>query len=1001
MSSSVLRNVIHPRPTGSGPLADTIDESEIGRGGDDMERVMAVLVENAPVAMAMFDQQMRYLLANRAWVEEFGLGGVHGLIGRSQFDVFPSLHPGWRQVYERALQGHVIRSEHDALSGPDGRRIVYRWEVRPWRRQVDASVGGLMIICERFGHGETPPESAGEDNQSADTSALPPQNGLADLAVPMVVLNASGVVQQANAAASNVCLARGLKEGETEFWEAFGDAPQSGLFKQQVLSTLESLVDHAEPASVIVTVPITPATQSMAHAAWGIVSAVETSTSPRPTRWMVARSAHGLDEVRRFTAVALPPEPAPRVSVPTANLPAIANAVATISQPPVAEGLGNSIELRRLQDDLARAKQELRTLHEAERTFALREARLKQYLDSLPFGVLVLNELSDPLFQNQPLTRLLGRSVQKDETVEQWLAAACPNDQHRDHVATLWREDVWRRQLTRTFTLATADGLLKDLEFQPASLPGGGLLVSIQDATEKVRHEEQLRATEAKFRALLQESPLPIVLMDKAGSVFEVNHLAEELFGHPKNELRRHPLDRWFDEESSAARVEAVRDLQLRSQRSTMIDVHVLREDYDPIPVHLHLAQVMDSEGEPHCTIHFFELEPPPVIVEVPAHAQVAEMEHISTAPVLPVSSATTTHTVTRQIPTETLLFKTNVNGRIKACTERGLELLGLAENEALGRPLHQHFRPSDATGFYADLSEYAQDPRVIHNLTCFSHTGARHPVQVKVEPLGGEGFDFSLHEIALTTIYDEVIEEVPVVDEPEPLQITTAPIITQPAPVSATPASTINLEREKLLLSETHHRIKNHLQIISSLLNLESNTITETSARNALRSSQNRVRSIADLHQHLYQIAVGSSDSFCDFAVGLLVRLRECYAMPSDRIPVHFDLEAGAIQQEWLMPLALTLNETLSNCFEHAFPDGRSGEVHVSLRYSDDTGELIVTDNGIGLTENATPTPATGLGLKILAVFAEQMRGQLLITRPGQGGTEIRLKFPMNNPEG
>lgn len=1001
-----------------------------------MERVLAVLVENAPVAMAMFDHQMHYLLANRAWVEEFGLGSVHGLLGRSQYDVFPSLHPGWRQVYERALQGHIIRSEHDALSGPDGRRIVYRWEVRPWRRQIDASVGGLMIICERFGQGEAAPEAAHpEDAASAAASAAPAAAAaLADLAVPMVTVNASGVVQQANAAATNICLDRGLQEGVTEFWDAFGSGQPSGLFKQQVLSALDGLADPGSAASVILSVPAAPTPSGMGHAVWG-PAAGETNASTRPTRWLLTRAAAGGQN--SFTAVALPPEATPRVALAPANLPAIANAVAAIAQPPPAEGLGSGIELRRLQDDLARAKQELRTLHEAERTFSQRETRLKHYLDSLPFGVLVLNELSEPLFQNQPLTRLLGRAVQKDETVEQWLAAACPNDRHREHVTTLWREDVWRRQLTRTFTLATADGLLKDLEFQPASLAGGGLLVSIQDATEKVRHEEQLRATEAKFRALLQESPLPIVLIDKAGSVFEVNHNAEELFGHPKTELRRHPLDRWLDAEGAAARVEAVRDLQLRSQRSTMIDVHIIREDYDPIPVHLHLAQVMDSEGEPHCTIHFFELEPPPQIVEVPVEVPVypeapaatitraetpAAPQALSFSPVsFPPATTSITRTVTRQVPTEMLLFKTNVNGRVKACSERGLELLGLAEEEALGRSLHLHFRPSDGTGFYGDLAEYAQDPCVIHNLVCFSHTGERHPVTLKVESLGGGGFDFAIHEFSMTTIQEEVVEEVeeeapaadaagslPVSDEgaPAPASAPPAPSETglqpgdtiplSPAPAAHAAAPEVNLTRERLLLSETHHRIKNHLQIISSLLNLESNSISDTNARNALRSSQNRVKSIADLHQHLYKVALGTSESFQDFASGLLDRLRHCYEVPADRVPVRFDLAEGEIQQEWLMPLALTLNETLSNCFEHAFPEARSGEVKVSLQYEGGHGELTVTDNGIGLSESLRPGTGAGLGLKILAVFAEQMRGQLLLSRPEEGGTEIRLRFPI-----
>ncbi|GEP43567.1 hypothetical protein BGE01nite_28580 [Brevifollis gellanilyticus] len=1047
-------------------------------GGDDMERVLHVLVENAPVAMAMFDHQMRYLLANRAWVEEFGLGSVHGLMGRSQYDVFPSLHPGWRQVYDRALQGHIIRSEHDALSGPDGRRIIYRWEVRPWRRQLDASVGGLMITCERFGQGETPPESANQEEaaaKSAPAEASSPAGTIVDLAVPIVSLNNHGVVQVANVAATNICLARGLKEGETEFWEAFGDGAPSSLFKQQVLTTLESLTQPGAPASSILNVPAAPAPSGVGHVAWSAGPGADGHAPQRPSRWLLTRSAGAQGQgMELFTAVALPAEPALRAPIAPPNLPAIASAVAAIAQPPAADGLGSGIELRRLQDDLARAKQELRTLHEAERTFAQRETRLKHYLDSLPFGVLVLNELGEPLFQNQPVTRLLGRAVQKDETVEQWLAAGCPNDRHREHVTTLWREDVWRRQLTRTFTLATADGLLKDLEFQPASLTGGGLLVSIQDATEKVRHEEQLRATEAKFRALLQESPLPIVLIDKAGSVFEVNHNAEELFGHPKTELRRHPLDRWLDSAGAAARAEAVRDLQLRSQRSTMIDVHVIREDYDPIPVHLHLAQVMDSEGEPHCTIHFFELEPPPQVVEVPVEVRVevpvevrvevpvpVEVPVYITAPATaaepavfappPAFSPTSvlsrlmasapsmpmpmpmptpvaargvtkvTRTVARQMPTETLIFKTNVNGRLKACTERGLELLGLAEEEALGRPLHQHFRPSDATGFYADLSVYAQDPKVIHSLVCFSHTGARHPVQAKVEPLGGGGFDFALHEIAMTTVYDEIVEEVeaPVDEapssypgemvgesaaeagvayhsEPGPSHEQPLPQSPLPAPAPCEAVPEVNLARERLLLSETHHRIKNHLQIISSLLNLESNTITDLNARNALRSSQNRVRSIADLHQHLYQVAAGENSSFRDFAEGLLERLRECYAVSADRIPVHLDLETADIQQEWMMPLALTLNETLSNCFEHAFPDERRGEVRVTLKDEGDHGELMVMDNGIGLSDSQRPGTASGLGLKILAVFAEQMRGQLVLERPESGGTEIRLRFPI-----
>lgn len=975
MSSSVLQNVIHPRQSSSqaSPLAEDIPAREEAMEAPeaDLGQVLGVLVENAPVAMAMFDHRMRYLLANRAWVEEFGLSAMQPLAGRSQYEVFPNLHPGWRQVYERALQGHVVRSEHDALASENGSKLVYRWEVRPWRRHANAMVGGLMIICERFVRQMAAPvESDASVEQTAGTASKQGASTekAAELALPMVHLDPAGIVTHANSSAARLSLARGLVEGSSSFWDVFGrDASGSLSLKQQLFSCLESLQEEEGPDSVILKVP----SADNGHAVWG-----GGADAPMPTRWLIARQEGALG--RAYVAMAMPAEPVqPAPSTPP-NLSAIASAVAAIAQPPVQEAgfASGGLELRRLQDDLARARQELRTLHEAERTFSQRETRLRGYLDTLPFGVLVLDELGEVLYQSQQLTRLLGRPVRPEENVEQWLASACPNEPHRDQVTSLWREDVWRRQLTRVFTLATADGLLKDLEFSPASLPGGGVIVCIQDATEKCRHEEQLRATEAKFRALLHESPLPVVLMDKAGSVFEVNPAAEQIFGQPKSEMRRHPLERCFTSESAAAFAEARKDLLVGDARQATLGVRVAPVGDGPsISTRLHMAQVLDAEGEPHCTIHFFEKLETPVIVpftEPGASSTPAGADPVAALPGLKTVAAS-----------EQLLFKTNVNGRIKECQERGLDLLGLAADEALGRPLHQFFRPSDATGFYTDLTAYAQDPGQQHGLVCFSHTGVRHPLQVKVEALGGGGLDFAVMEVS------EAAQE--------PVSLVGTPVLEA---LGSVQAPLINLAREKLLLSETHHRIKNHLQIISSLLNLESNTIANPEARNALRSSQNRVRAIADLHQHLYQSVLGACENFRDFAEVLLARLRECYDVSVDQVSVNLELGGVEIQQEWLMPLALTLNETLSNCFEHAFPGRRPGEVHVRLHHSGSTGELVVSDNGVGLAEGLRPGSGSGLGLKILAVFAEQMRGRLLFTRPEGGGTEIRLKFPVSAAE-
>jgi len=246
-----------------------------------------------------------------------------------------------------------------------------------------------------------------------------------------------------------------------------------------------------------------------------------------------------------------------------------------------------------------------------------------------------------------------------------------------------------------------------------------------------------------------------------------------------------------------------------------------------------------------------------------------------------------------------------------------------------------------------------------------------------------------------------EIVEAADLPPQQQSTRPSTVPLAFQVVSPSSQRWPVVDLEREKLLLTETHHRIKNHLQIISSLLNMQINGVSDQNAREALRSSQNRVRAIAALHQHLYQIALGRGDTFSDFTRDLVSHLRECYATTADQISVRLEIQEGPVQPEWLMPLALTLNEALSNAFEHAFLHGRQGQITATLGYVQSCGELTITDDGLGLPTGFNPSEAPGLGLKILAVFAEQMRGQLFVQGSPDVGTEVKLRFPLANAEG
>ncbi|MCE9518640.1 MAG: PAS domain-containing protein, partial [Verrucomicrobia bacterium] len=122
---------IEPQPTAASATVRADTSETAPRPTNGLAGYLKILAENAPVAMAIFDREMKYLYANQRWLEVFQLGQTE-LISRSQYEVFPSLHPGWRNVYERALAGQVVRSDRDTVDHA-GQPVLYRWEVRPWR----------------------------------------------------------------------------------------------------------------------------------------------------------------------------------------------------------------------------------------------------------------------------------------------------------------------------------------------------------------------------------------------------------------------------------------------------------------------------------------------------------------------------------------------------------------------------------------------------------------------------------------------------------------------------------------------------------------------------------------------------------------------------------------------------------------------------------------------------------------------------------------------------
>ena len=1298
-----------PRPALQGPTPRTAAHS--GH--------MKLLFDNAPVAMAMFDTEMRYLLANRRWLEDFKLSKVD-ITGRSQYDLFPSLHPGWRHVYNRALGGQVVRSDRDSIT-QDGKPIIYRWEVRPWRH-MDTTIGGVTISCERLYQGGAA--------VGATANPVPQEvhGGIWKTKQPLLAVTDKGrILRVSDGLAASVpdCT---NEEEPVFFWDVFAEAGMHAPVRRATLVALDTVISGGEPQASVFTYPVQEHEDVLVPSA--------------PIQWLVSRLSDGLPGVEGEVALIV-------------GLQGACPAAKTSPASEEAPSMAGSQEWEQFTAEISRLRQAQKEAVEAATLSRQRETRLRAVLELAPCGLMVIDEHACAIYQNAQVPGLLGRSIPEGQPMHEWLAEGARDDQHRAELVRLWTEEVWRKRSIVPMPLTGADGLHREVEMRPVPLPGGGLLLMLQDVTESRRSEEMLRSTEAKFRTLVHENPLPVVLADRSGAVFDVNPACEHLLGHTRAEMRRMPLERWLDAESLARRAAVLQEMTKRGERFSEIPVQIIHAKAYAFPVQLRLAVVPDASGQPMFTLHFFSPaeqpfaetsrpipapasfdpvevdeeeegsllmpssssaladaaarvktfthtkapaenaapeveaeEPAPSLEEEPftapasaslevphaaaeasapgpdaapavdpwragievdspasldpwrtpqvtsahatapdpwrapevaapvaldpwsapqAEAQVTSsspevepavsseasplLEPVSVPPpattpehaeVTPIEEITAS-TSQREDGQETelrpvALLSTDVHGCISAWTGEAETRFGFSEGEVLGRGLHSLFRPSDATGFHGEIlalpgwerseatsvtwkyfhktagrqeSSFTFIPLAQGGLALIVQEYERIPVtrrepevpappqpqQQQLEPELHEPIEPCLtmasdevaalsdapHEVPLemppapaaytgsviqldTDADDEASsppppfldeqdspEEWPAVpanllednlapsaSEPSPAPIpafvqtpegafvpvgtaaieaapspVVAPLNLAPpqrmfadtpppppkplslappqslfkdatvsaavdaslgvspsqAPISESPASAPSglqrptfqeLQRERLLLGETHHRVKNHLQIITSMLNLQMSTLHNEEARDALRSSQNRVRSIAALHQHLYLLTTGESADFRAFATGLIGHLRECYHVPADRVSLDLQIPDRNLPEEWLMPLALALNEMVSNAFKHAWPDERPGSMRVSLDCGETDagvayGRLTVVDDGVGLSEDFENRDHPGMGMKILRVFAGQLGGEVK-TRPGnaQGqGVAFELVFP------
>jgi PAS domain S-box-containing protein len=207
-------------------------------------------------------------------------------------------------------------------------------------------------------------------------------------------------------------------------------------------------------------------------------------------------------------------------------------------------------------------------------------------------------------------------------------------------------------------------------------------------------------------------------------------------------------------------------------------------------------------------------------------------------------------------------------------------------------------------------------------------------------------------------------------------------------------------LHEKELLLGEVHHRVKNNLQIIDSLLSLQARRVGDSEVRAALSDSQNRIRSMALIHQMLYQTRDFAFVDFNGFLMALLPRLVESITAERDRIKVHIAAEKVQLPINLAIPCGLIVNELVTNALKHAFPDGRRGTIHVELsRHSKAELEVVVGNDGAPIPSTFSMGTGETLGVQLVSLLAQQMQGSVVLER--EPLTRFRVRFPYPTAEG
>ncbi len=522
-----------------------------------------------------------------------------------------------------------------------------------------------------------------------------------------------------------------------------------------------------------------------------------------------------------------------------------------------------------------------------------------------------------------------------------------------------FESEGWRLRMDGTRFWANT--IITALRAPNGALVGFGKV--IRDITERKRSVEQ-------FRLAIEAAPTGMLMMDSTGAIVLVNVQVEKLFGYPRAELLGQRIEMLVPERFRARHPDFRRaffgDPKSRSMGAGR-ELYGLRKDGTEIPIEIGLNPLQTPEGS-------FVLSS---VVDITERKRSVEQFRLA------IEAA----------PTGMLMM--DQDGKIVLVNVQVEKLFGYPRDELLGRQIEmlvpERFRarhPDFRRAFFGDPKSRSMGAgRELHGLR---KDGTEVPIEIGLNPLQTPEGNFVLSSVV------DITERKRADQERENLlgQLRTLNADLEQRVSERTSELRATLREREVMLQEIHHRVKNNLQVISSLINMQIRQFDDRSSRDALEECQTRVQAIALIHEKLYQSKDYARVPFSEYARSLVANVFEATGQSPNAVALQFSMEDLPLGVDKAIPCGLVLNELITNALKHAFPNGRRGIVRVDLRRDDGCLVLTVADDGVGMPADFDHLTSSSLGMSLVHTLAEQLEGEVTIVR--DGGTLFRVRFPM-----